>query len=143
MNNSNFSSTSDRSSIVEILQAASSDLLFVSESEFPFEVFFWELPQGTEINLETIAKQTEIPTDAPIEFVDLESFFTPATMHQDWHGDFEIEIVEKYRHLVQVIQENLVDVRVVRIGKINIDVYIIGKTTGGNFAGLKTKVVET
>lgn len=142
MNNSNFIKRNN-SSVIEILQKASADLLFISESESPFEVFFWELPEGTEVTSEMMLQQTGISADTPIDFSDLESFFSVATTHQDWHGSFEKEIVEKYQHLGQTLQENLTDIQVIRIGKINIDIYIIGKTADGNLAGLKTQVVET
>jgi hypothetical protein len=142
LNNSN-STNSDRSTLIETLQAASADLLFLSESESPFEVFFWELPAGTEITPEMIIQQTGISADTSIEFIDLESFFAVATTHQDWHGSVETEMVDRYQNLVKVLSENLADLRVVRVGEINIDVYIVGKSADGNLAGLKTAVVET
>jgi hypothetical protein len=142
MNNSN-STNSDRSTITEILRSASADLLFLSESESPFEVFLWELPADAQIAPEMIIDRTGVPIDTLIEFTDLTSFFAVATTPQDWHGAAEIEMVNRYQNLVRVLQENLTDIQVVRVGEINIDVYIVGKTSDGNLAGLKTNVVET
>ncbi|PSB02178.1 nuclease A inhibitor family protein [Merismopedia glauca] len=142
MNNSNLTN-GNRSTLIETLQAASAELLFISESESPFEVFFWELPSGTEVKPETMINQTGISADTPIEFTDLESFFAVATTHQDWHGLVETEAVNRYQNLVKIIQENLTDIKVVRVGNVDIDVYIVGKTVDGCLAGLKTKVVET
>jgi hypothetical protein len=141
LNNSNYTN-GDRSTITEILRSASADVLFVSESESPFEVFLWELPADAQITPEMIIDRTGVAGDIAIEFVDLESFFGVATTHQDWHGALETEMVNKYQNLVRVLQENLTDIQVVRVGEINIDVYIVGKTDG-NLAGLKTNVVET
>jgi hypothetical protein len=40
--------------------------------------------------------------------------------------------------------ENLLkDISVYRVGTVNIDVYVIGKTADGYFAGVSTKLVET
>ena len=46
-------------------------------------------------------------------------------------------------HLAKVIEENLSDVRVFKVGEVNIDVYIVGRTKQGDWVGLHTKAVET
>jgi hypothetical protein len=40
-------------------------------------------------------------------------------------------------------KDTLDDIRVCRVGEVERDVYIVGKTKGGGWAGLKSKVVET
>ncbi len=51
--------------------------------------------------------------------------------------------MKKFQTLVQTLKDNLNEIKVYRIGAIDIDVYIIGKTQSGDLAGLSTKVVET
>ncbi|NJR17767.1 MAG: nuclease [Calothrix sp. CSU_2_0] len=126
------------------LKEASHSLLFPSESEYPFDVFLWEfLAEKPEINPELIFKNLEKPPDTPIEIVEIDSFFEIATTEQDWHGEEEKEAVKKYQSLVKVIKENLSDIKVVRVGEIEIDIYILGKTASKDVAGLSTKVIET
>jgi hypothetical protein len=135
-------STDNRSSVVEVLKQASEGLLFTSESEYPFEVFFW--PEGREdINSEMILQRAGHPPNTSVKFVDLDSFFAIATTAQSWHDEKERDTVKKYQHLAKTLKENLIGLKVAYLGKINMDVYIIGKTTSGNLAGLSTKVVET
>ena len=115
----------------------------MSESEYPFEVFFWKNEGQQQINRELILKQTENSFNTPIEFVDLDSFFEIATTEQDWHGSVEKENVTRYQQLSKVLKECLTELQVVRLGTTTIDVYIVGKTPSGDLAGLSTKIVET
>jgi spermidine/putrescine-binding protein len=115
----------------------------MSESEYPFEVFFWEAEDKQDIKSELILQKTGHSPDTPIELIDIDSFFAIATAEQNWHSSEDKETVKKYRNLVKIIKDNLTDLKVARIGEIEIDVYIIGKTSSNDFAGLSTKVIET
>jgi Nuclease A inhibitor-like protein len=130
-------------SLIDILKQASDGLLFMSESEYPFEVFVWQSENQQDINSEFILKKTEHSLNTPIAFVNLESFFELATTEQDWHGIEEKETVKKFQFLVKTLKENLTDIKVARLGTIEIDVYIVGKTPDNKFAGLVTKAIET
>jgi hypothetical protein len=138
------SNQSQNQILLEKLQQASHSLLFPSESEYPFDVFLWEFAsEKPEINPEFILKKLEKPSDTLIVIVDIDSFFEIATTEQDWHREEEKEAVKKYQTLVKVIKENLTEIKVARIDKIEIDIYILGKTASNDIAGLCTKVIET
>ena len=47
------------------------------------------------------------------------------------------------RTLQKVVGEQLSGVKVFRFGDVDVDVYLVGTTKGGEWAGLKTKAVET
>jgi hypothetical protein len=49
---------------------------------------------------------------------------------------------EKFKKLVQTIKDTLADVKVFQIGRVESDVFIVGRVENG-WAGLKTKAVET
>ncbi len=115
----------------------------MSESEYPFEVFLWQLKEKQQVDTEFILSKLNKPSDTKVEFVDLDSFFEVATTEEDWHSEEDKKIVNKYQNLVKVIKENLSHIKVARLGEIQIDVYIIGKVTPGNLAGLSTKLIET
>lgn len=114
----------------------------MSESEYPFEVFLWT-EDKEDITPEIILKKTGRSLDTPVEFVDLDSFFEIAASEQSWHSLEEKETVKRYQNLVKTLKDNLTDIKVVRLGTIAIDVYIVGKTPSSDLAGLTTKVVET
>ena len=54
------------------------------------------------------------------------------------------EDAEKFQKLAKVLQEQLTGVKVYKVGdEAEKTAYIVGKTTDGKWAGLKTTVVET
>ncbi|MEH2010586.1 nuclease A inhibitor family protein [Nostoc sp.] len=126
--------------IVEKLKEASTGLLMMSESDYPFEVVQWEgaAPATQEKILQLTGSQ-----DLPIEVVDLDYLFRNCVFEQEWHNELQKKDVQKFQTLVQTLKDNLSDISVYRVGKINIDAYIIGKTQDGDLAGVVTKLVET
>jgi hypothetical protein len=125
--------------VIETLTQASQGLLMPSESDYPFEVFVWE---DVELTPEKILELTNYPPATSIEQVELDYFFRNVAGEKDWHDKIQKENVAKFQNLVQVIKDNLAEIRVYRIGTIEVNVYIVGKTNDG-VAGLATKVIET
>jgi hypothetical protein len=125
--------------IAETLTQASQGLLMPSESEYPFEIFTWK---NVELTAEKILELTHYPPATLIEEVELDYFFRNVATEKDWHDKIQKENVAKFQNLVQVIKDNLAELRVYRIGTIEVNVYIVGKTNDG-VAGLATKVIET
>lgn len=127
--------------LLDTLQQAASDLFWVSESDYPFECFCWE--DASDFDPHTIVQLAHEPEGAAIETIDLDSFFEIATHPQDWHGEEELAIVQKYQNLVNTIKQHLVEPKVYRIGKIEVHIYVVGQTPAGHLAGLKTTAIET
>ncbi len=126
--------------ICDRLRQATADLLWMSESDYPFEVVTWE----REIELKPTALFPELESDEiPIETVTLTDFFAPAIAIEDWYETAELAQVDRYKELLHAIESNLIGVQVFRVGEVEITVYIVGKTTDGELVGLKTQVVET
>ena len=130
------------SDVVNQLKAASSGLQFMSESDYSFEAFAWEGQAGEPWTSEKVAQHTGHPAGAPVKVLTLVDFFRPATEEEDWFGPEEKESAAKFRNLERTIASLLSDVKVYRVGQIEIDVYIIG-SCGNDCIGLSTKVVET
>ncbi|MUG91067.1 nuclease [Scytonema sp. UIC 10036] len=133
----------EHSGLINVLKQASDGLLFMSESEYPFEVFLWDDSAEKDITPELVIQKIGLPLDTPVEIVELDSFFQVAIAEQDWHSSEDKKTVKKFQNLVKILKENLNNIKVMRFGTINIDVYIIGKTANERLAGLSTKVVET
>ena len=131
----------DDREITQQLQQASQGLLWLSESDYPFEIIYW---QGEDnLAAETILQHCDHDSDTIVEIVTLEQFFHLAICEQDWHDQKEKEEVYRYQALVKLLQEKLTNIKVYRVGEIEIDVYILGKTKFGSISGLATKVIET
>jgi Nuclease A inhibitor-like protein len=129
--------------LIDVLKEASEGLLFMSESDYPWEVFHWKSDPQQDIIPEFILERTGYALDTPVEVVDFDSFFAIATTEQNWHNQDDRETVKRYQNLVKILKDNLTQIQVIRVGTINIDVYIVGKTANGELAGIATKVVET
>lgn len=129
--------------ITASLQAAIAGLQWISESEYPFKTVDWSESAVADLTNEKLLELTQHPLTTPVETQDLDSFFELATQQQDWHNAQEIETVHQYRSLVQTLKQHLRDLKVYKIGMVNLDIYIIGKTSSGALMGLATQSVET
>jgi Nuclease A inhibitor-like protein len=122
------------------LRQATVDLVWLSESDYPFEVVTWE--RGIELNPKALFP--EVTSDEiQIETVTLTDLFAPAIAIEDWYAAEELAQVDRYKELLHAIESNLTEVQVFRVGEIEITIYIVGKTPDGELVGLKTQAVET
>lgn len=119
----------------EIVKAAEG-LLFISESESPME--YITLPSDK--NLLGQLRSLSTHKDGKVETQTLPYFFR--NMTRDLEGS-DPAVTEKFRQLQQVLERNLTDLHVYRIGEVQVDAFIIGKLPDGSYAGLKTHLIET
>jgi hypothetical protein len=127
--------------ILTALSEASQGLLFPSETDAPFEAFEWPGEQGKP-NKARVLELAGVAPGTPAKVKGLDSFFANLVEEQDWHDEVEKGEVGKFRQLVQTLKELLADVKVFQAGRVESDVYIVGRAESG-WAGLKTKVVQT
>lgn len=126
---------------IDQLKKASDGLLWTSEADYPFEVFTWD--NADTFTPALLLERAGYPRDAPVKVLTLDEFFTPATTEKDWHNEEEKAQVKRYQNLVTTLKQNLNDIQVYKVGEVQMDVYIPGKTDTGTIAGLSTKAVET
>jgi Nuclease A inhibitor-like protein len=126
--------------ILDTLKQATEGLLYTSESDYPFDVFSW---QTDTLTPKKILMETKHPKNTPIQVGDFDQFFAQVAQEKDWYGPKEKETVARYKELVKILQTTLSDIQVYRVGKIELEVYVVGKTPEGSLAGISTKVVET
>ena len=127
--------------LVQQFKTATDGLLFMSESDYPFEIHDWkDLPQVTPDHLKQLAG---LPADTPIEETTVDNFFRPAVRNYEGQSETARSTSERYRQLLQLIRDNLTDVTVYKLGRINMPVFIVGKTRSGSWMALSTRVVET
>lgn len=132
-----------QSEIATVLQSASEGLLWMSESDYPWDVLVW--PHGSTATLTDadVLQQTGHDPNTPIAQTDWARFFEAACQVQAWHNETEIVMVQRYQALVEILQTHLTDLRVYRVGEIEVDIYVLGITADGTIAGLATKAIET
>ncbi|NET17568.1 MAG: nuclease, partial [Okeania sp. SIO1H6] len=121
--------------IFEQLDELVKDLLWMSESDYPFEVFIWEFGEGISLNNEIVLKITKHSLETTVKVIEFEVFFRLVIREKDWHNAEEYEVVRKYQKLVSMMKQYLSDLKVYKVGEVRKDVYIVGKTNTGDYAG--------
>ncbi len=118
--------------VLDALKKASKGLQFTSETQAPLEPFAWQ--GGDKLTQERVLELAGAEKGTEVEEMGLEDFFRAVPS----------EDKAKFQKLAKVLKEQLAGVKVYKVGEeAEKDVFIVGKTADGHWAGLKTQVVET
>lgn len=123
------------------LEAACEGLLWRSETDYPFEVAV--LPANPQFPSVVDTLLSKYPNGTSVTIVGLDDFFGQATINRAWFDSRESNLVERYRNLRDLLETTLENLKIYRIGSVEIDVYLLGKTEDDRTIGVKTKIVET
>lgn len=127
--------------LTEQIKTASEGLWYISETDA--EIFPFTGSKADAVTKENLLLQTGKPPDAPVEERDFNQMFERFITIQDWFGDEEKATAEKFAALKNVLERNLTDLKVFKVGRIELDIYFVGLDKEGNLAGFQTKAVET
>ncbi len=131
------------SSLHQQFQDAINDLWWMSETDAPIGLEIWSDAFADGFSIQEMLSITEHEADLPCQEVSLDQLFGPAVREQDWHGEPEKEDVRRFRALRSLIDASLSDIHVVKVGEVNLDIYIVGQTRDGEWFVLSTQAVET
>ena len=123
------------------IKKASEGLYYISETDAEILPFFGK--QSQTVTKEEILRQTDHVADTFVEERNFGEFFSRLTEIQDWFGDEEKATAQKFAELKNLLERNLRDLKVFKVGKIQLDVYAVGINAENNLLGIKTKAVET
>jgi nuclease A inhibitor-like protein len=127
--------------LLEELEQAIDGLLFMSEADYPFSTIRWK--GNVEPTEAYLREQAGSGADAPVKSKSVDELFRVAVSEPAWKGEAELAVAKRYQSLVRWLKEHLSDLRVYRVGEITIQVYVLGRSPGGNWLGISTRVVET
>ena len=116
-------------------------LSYMSETDAPIKVFIGQ--KAAEISLEEILRQTGHTDFEVIEEIPIEDFFEKLTIVREWYNTERATRAAGFSELKQYLEDSLTDERVFRIGKIQIEIFVVGLDTSGRIVGIKTRAVET
>ncbi len=123
------------------IKKAAEGLYYISETDAEIVPFIGKSAEA--ITKEEILSQTGCEIDSDVEERDFAEFFARLMEIQDWFGDEEKETAQKFGQLKELLERNLRDLKVFKIGKIQLDVYVVGLDAENILLGVKTKAVET
>ena len=127
--------------LFEALKEATEGLLYMSESDYPFEVIRWD---GSEqLSPEYLQHVAGVDSSAKVEESTLDEFFRVPAGEQEWKGEAQLAEARKYQRLRHLLEENLTDIKVYRVGEINIFILVVGRGVEGSWLGVSTRAVET
>ena len=115
-------------------------LLYTSETDAELTPFAGL--RADAVNAENLLTQIG-KTGGKVEEKGFNEFFEPLIKIQDWFGDDERKMTEKFAELKKLLQQNLVEKKVFRVGKKEIDIYVVGLDSENILRGVQTKAVET
>lgn len=133
--------TTVEQSLLEKIKTASEGLYYISETDA--EILPFTGSKADSVTKEELLKQTNNQADAPVEEREFSEIFARLTKMQDWFGDEEKATAEKFSALKDLLEKNLRDLKVFKIGSIDIDIYFVGLDAENNLMGIQTKAIET
>ena len=127
--------------LLKQIKNASEGLYYTSETDAEIVPFGGKYAKA--VTKEEILRQTENSPDKPIEERNFADIFERLTKIQDWFGEEETQTALRLAGLKELLEKNLKELKVFKIGRIELDVYFVGLNTEGVLMGIKTKAVET
>ncbi|WP_276499468.1 nuclease A inhibitor family protein [Pontibacter litorisediminis] len=133
------SNSENTDTVLEDLRHLSEGLLYQSETDAPLEVVRFS---NTAPTVEEVTAWAEKPEESKVEMIKLETFFRPMISAAS-ETTQERESVSRFQALQTYLEQHLKEVRVYRIGRRRITALVIGRASNGEWAGVKTELVET
>jgi hypothetical protein len=119
------------------LERATANLLYMSETDAPLHVVEFDAePDASELR-----RLADAP-DAPVAETTAAEFFGSQTAEYDGASPERLEAAGRFRALQEMMGRELSDLRVWRVGTVEIRVFAVGRTLEG-WMGIATSVVET
>lgn len=117
------------------------DLVYISETDAPIIPF--TLEKAAAVTAAEVLRQTGNEPGETVDTIDPDTFFDRLTAIREWYGPREKRIAGRFEALKVELEEELADLKVFKIGKIRIEIYVVGLDKKGRLAGVKTNAVET
>lgn len=123
------------------LKVLTKDLYYISETDADIFPFIGDKQKN--LNSKTLLEQINQDLDTKVEEVNFEDFFRNLITLQDWFSHERIKMAKNFKKIKKLLQNNLRDLKVFKVGKIELDIYVVGLDKRNNLIGIKTKAIET
>ena len=125
----------------EQIKKLAEGLYYISETDAEISAFVGE--KATAVTKEEILRQISAAAETPVEERSFAEIFARLTKVQDWFGDEEKETAARFARLKDFLEKNLKDLKVFKVGNIQLKVYFVGLDAEGRLMGIQTEAVET
>lgn len=125
------------------LAAAAAGLLFISESDYPLEPVVVASPGSPGPVAAALLQYLGLPPETPVQEQSLAYFLRNHTRQDPGFSLEKLERARQFNHLQQVLEQELRDIKVYRVGQIQVQAFVLGRDARGQLSGLKTTLIET
>jgi Nuclease A inhibitor-like protein len=133
----------EKKSLKDEIIALCSDLMYPSESDEKIDYFEIEIPTEDKLSITNFRIYNGIRPEIEIEEMTFEKFFAPLIKIEDWYGEEEKKWAQDSLKLKELLVEKLKEISILKVGRVEIDLYLFGKSEECKWEGLKTKIIET
>ena len=123
------------------LQRTCEGLNFVSETDSEVVPVFGGEPLSNSI-LDVLAAVGVSPSKH-VTLVDPEQLFSRLTTKKEWFNEGQRANAASFKALKVLLDEELDQLKVFKVGKIRVTIYVLGSDREGKIVGVKMKAVET
>jgi hypothetical protein len=123
------------------LSEASTGLIYISETDAGITPF--EGGPAGEVTAANLLAQAGAAADSPVEERGFDEIFERLTRVYDGAGEEQAARANRFAALKDLLAQNLRDLKVFKVGRIQVDIYMVGLDADGNLSGVKTQAVET
>ena len=123
------------------LEAACRGLVYISETDRPIRPVFEAV--GGETTVTEFVSRNLPAGSGSIKEKPPSLFFDRLTVDRDWHSADDKKMVRRFRRLESLLMDNLIEVTMFRAGRVQVEIFVVGRDDDGNIAGVRTSAVET
>jgi hypothetical protein len=127
--------------LLDRIKVACQDLIYISEIDSPVMPYA-AAETNTKLPGVLLEYTGRLPND-DVEQASFKDLFDRLTAKRDWHGERENQRTKKFLELRELLEEYLTDLKVFRLGRIQIDIFAVGFDQNHILMGVSTKAVET
>src|ERR1035437_61394 len=110
---------------------------YISETDSPVTVFLGQ--HAVEVTRDIVLRQTSNSPDTQVEERSFDDFFHRLTTVYEGYGEREKESASKFLRLKRLLEENLRELKVFKLGGIQLNIYVVGLSEDGRLVGVTMK----
>lgn len=124
----------------QALDDACRGLVYVSETDSPIVPVLSATPN--DVTVEEFIKNA-VRSNGPVEKRPTAAFFDRLTSEKAWQNEEERSNAGRFSKLRAIVLEQLDGTATYRIGRVQVDIFVLGRDAEGSIAGIRTRSVET
>ena len=119
------------------------DLLYPSESDYPLDPILGIDPTPDDVSPDDARRLQGVDGDTLVEVADFAQLEAHLAVPYDPSDPYIVDRAQKFAAVFAYLRANLHDLTVLRVGEIEIHVYVLGHTACGELAGFHSVSIET